>query len=169
MSVGKDDEVVVMEHEFIADPTTSDRLAAGFIRYAYTRPPAITTGVVICLAVVLTAVLGISSWPGAAVGLALLALIAWALISAQRRRLARQLRSITSNRQRITVRVGPDSLHVTAALSDGATDYRAFESAVVSGSAVLLKARNGSFYSILPVELFPPATLAFVRARIAAV
>ncbi|TYL52755.1 hypothetical protein [Agromyces mariniharenae] len=168
MSVGQDDEVVIMEHEFTADATTSDRLAAGSIRYVYTRPPVIATGVVICLAVALTAVLGISSWPGAGVGLALIAGIVWILISASRRRLARQLRSITAGGQRTAVRVGPDSLHVTTALSDGAIDYRAFESAAVSGSAVLLKTRNGSTYTVLPVELFPPTTLGFVRARIAA-
>ena len=62
----------------------------------------------------------------------------------------------------------PDALWVQSALSEGSTEYRAFDRVVSSGEAVLLKTRNGSSYTVLPAQLFPPATLAEVGRRVTA-
>lgn len=157
-----------LEHEFIGGADTPDRLANAFLRYNFTRPWVVVVGVVLVAAVVVVVLLERVSWLPAVIGLMAGAGTLWIIGLVQRRKLVRQLRSVAGEGKRITLVTGPDSLSLTLALSEGTIDYRAFESAIVSGPAVLLKTRDANTQLVLPIELFPPDTLQFVQERIAA-
>lgn len=157
-----------VQQEFIARADTADRLAAAYLRHVYTRPWVMVVGVVLVSAVVVVVLVDVVSWFGAMFALLAGTGFVWISNSIQRTRLRRQLRTVAGEGKRITLEAGPDSLHLAMALSEGDIDYGAFESAVASGPAVLLKTRHGNTHTILPIELFPPAVLQYVQERIAA-
>ncbi|GGI43743.1 hypothetical protein BCL57_000112 [Agromyces flavus] len=152
--------------EFVAGADTARRLADGYVRYVNTRPVAIAILAALAVVGVVLAVTVFGSWIGAVLLVGCEAVGAWIGVIVQRGRFTRQVRSVAAEGLRMRLDARPDGLWLQTALSEGHVQYGAFGSLVVSGDAVLLKTSNGSSYTVLPAELFPPETLARVRQRI---
>jgi P-type E1-E2 ATPase len=60
-----------------------------------------------------------------------------------------------------------DGIGFRGPLAESLVKYAAYREAISREGFVLLRAKNSRLYSILPIELFPPAELAELRRRIA--
>ncbi|MFF2389640.1 hypothetical protein [Agromyces sp. NPDC058104] len=156
-----------MQHEFTASATTADRVAAGYTRYVNTRPWLVVSGAAFVSVVLIVSAIN-GTWLGGLLILVFAAGSSWIGVIIQQARMAQQLRAVAGEGHRLELHADAEGVWVDLGVSEGRIDYRAFDSAVVSGRAVLLKTRHGRTYTILPIELFPPATLAYVQEAIAA-
>jgi hypothetical protein len=165
---------VPLEHVYVADASFATRAARSVFTFAIARPPgSIIFGLIFVLFPILGALLGGApggEWLlGLTIGVVGDIVVAFSLYGSYRRT-KHAIASVAVEGARYGTGFGPTSIAMQSPLATAEISYRAFADVFVRDGFVYLKPPKGSgrTMSLLPVELFPGDTLAFVRSKITA-
>lgn len=161
---------VPFQYEYVADATFAKRATRSLFKYSLTRPRALV--MFISLFILFPALGDLLGRPddrplGIGVGLLADLAIVISFYTAYRMTL-RRLAPVAAEGSKYASGFGPTSIALRNPLATSEISYAAYGDIFLRDGFVYLKARKGSGRqaSLLPAELFPGATLSFVRAKI---
>jgi hypothetical protein len=159
---------VAIEHEYFTGPEFVSRLTGAVLRLLLGRP----ISIVILSLVGLALVISLATWATGADSLILVfffafILVLWplTLLVTIRRRFAKAIPPGT----RFALGIGENSIAIQGPLANSEVRYAAYKSVSRRGEFVVLRTRQGTNYSFLPVQLLPGDAFDRLSAGIARV
>lgn len=157
------DRPVRFEGQFHVGPDYARRAARGFFTFSLTRP---RSWISLVLLVVGLALITLPSGANAWIVLVAAVVAAVVTLLIQRSRMLKRFEVIAPTGSEYSIELFDDVLNLSSPLGSSQTLYVAYEAISSRSDLVFLKQRTARIYLVLPVELFTPESLAYLREKI---